>query len=156
MTLWPTVKERAGEALVLAQFSLIAALAWEAFSTLSINGVPWFTWCTAAAASCLGLWTLKVNPLGNFNIRPNPKRGGRLIEVGPYRWIRHPMYSTVLLYGLAAVASASHSRFAWILFIALCCIINAKAALEEQMMKLSHEGYGAYCHGRQRFIPKVY
>jgi len=150
------IHDRAGEALVLAQFSLVSALGIMAFQALAPGKISWSVLCTAFGASFLGLWTLKVNPPGNFNIRPHPKLGGRLVEVGPYRWIRHPMYSAVLLLGLAAALSARNSLSAWLLYFALCLVMNAKAGLEERLMKLSHEGYAAYCQKRRRFIPRVY
>jgi len=148
--------DRAGEALVLAQFSLVAALGITAFQALSPGKLSWSVLCMGVGAGLLGFWTLTVNPPGNFNIRPHPKLGGRLVEVGPYRWIRHPMYSAVLLVGLAATLSVSRSFSVWMLFLALCLVINFKAVLEERLMKLSHEGYSAYCQKRCRFIPHVY
>ena len=56
------------------------------------------------ASAVLGLWTLWVNRPGNFNIRPEPHPDGHLVQEGPYRWVRHPMYGAVLL--LAAGAAA--------------------------------------------------
>ena len=49
----------------------------------------------------LGLWALSSNRLGNFNIRPVPRAGGTLVQQGPYRWIRHPMYASQALWSLA-------------------------------------------------------
>ena len=52
------------------------------------------------ACMALGLWALSANRPGNFNIRPEPKTDGQLVQTGPYRWIRHPMYTAVLLFSI--------------------------------------------------------
>ncbi|MDQ3261228.1 MAG: hypothetical protein M3Q00_10690, partial [Pseudomonadota bacterium] len=54
-------------------------------------------WIAVVASIALGIYTLLYNRLGNFNIRPEPKASGRLITSGPYRLIRHPMYSALTL-----------------------------------------------------------
>jgi protein-S-isoprenylcysteine O-methyltransferase Ste14 len=78
------------------------------------------------ACMALGLWALSANRPGNFNIRPEPKADGQLVQTGPYRWIRHPMYTAVL----------------WL-----------KAVLEERMMCQRHPAYRAYMARTRRFLP---
>ena len=55
-----------------------------------------------ALSALLGVWTLAWNRPGNFNIRPEPKAGGQLVTGGPYRLMRHPMYTAVLLFAVPA------------------------------------------------------
>ena len=51
----------------------------------------------AGVSVALAVVTLLYNQPGNFNIRPTPKTWGTLVTSGPYHWIRHPMYTSVLL-----------------------------------------------------------
>jgi protein-S-isoprenylcysteine O-methyltransferase Ste14 len=92
------------------------------------------------------------NPVGNFNIRPAPKPTGVLVTTGPYQFIRHPMYTSVLLIA-AALAFASEPLFSWLMWGALALVLFVKAQLEERWMREQHPGYGAYCDKTQRFLP---
>lgn len=146
---------RAGTALVVAQFALIGALAWWGAPVFLAGAAPAAAWLAAAAGVAVGAWALSANRPGNFNIRPAPRAGGRLVESGPYRWIRHPMYTSVLLFGLAA-ALAAVQWAAWAALAALAAVLHAKAALEERWMALVHPGYAAYRARTRRFVPGVW
>ena len=95
-----------GGLLVAAQLSLLVVLATQAL--LSWRLQPWTpqAWLVIAAGTALGAWALSANRPGNFNVHPAPRAGGRLVSDGPYRWIRHPMYSALLLAGLGVVLGA--------------------------------------------------
>jgi protein-S-isoprenylcysteine O-methyltransferase Ste14 len=109
-----------GKLLVLAQFGLMAWLA--VLGALALH--PWpggpllgLAALLALAGAALGAAALRANRPGNFNIHPAPREGGELVEHGPYRWLRHPMYSAVLLMcAAAAVLAASWAGpLAWLL-----------------------------------------
>ena len=100
----------------------------------------------------LAIWTLRHNRLGNFNIRPVPREHGKLVCSGPYRWIRHPMYTSVLL-GAAALALASHPLAGWLAWFALVATLWVKSTLEERWMQLKHPRYTAYMQTSKRFLP---
>ncbi|WP_349678404.1 methyltransferase family protein [Polaromonas sp. UBA4122] len=53
---------------------------------------------------------------------PNPKAEGRLVTTGPYRWIRHPMY-TSFLFGALALAWTEGHLPAWLAWC-WCCPPN--------------------------------
>jgi protein-S-isoprenylcysteine O-methyltransferase Ste14 len=138
--------------LVALQFTLIVAIAWLAAPAFLSASAPAGAWLLAIAGLALGAWALTANRPGNFNIRPTPRVGGHLVREGPYRWIRHPMYTCV---GLCAVAGAwaAGSAFAWWVALALAAVLLAKATLEERWMAEQHEGYAAYRAATHRFIP---
>jgi len=100
----------------------------------------------------LAAWTLLHNRLGNFNIHPQPRQNGRLITTGPYRWIRHPMYSAVLL-GAAALAAAAPGVLAWLLWAMLWGVLLSKALLEERWLAQIYPHYTHYCQRSKRFLP---
>lgn len=97
---------RAGQLLVALQLLLIAALALGAAPAFMGGRAGGIAWALATAAAGLGLWALRCNRPGNFNIHPAPRVGGQLVQQGPYRGVRHPMHSAVLLGGAACVAAA--------------------------------------------------
>ena len=141
-----------GQTLVGAQFILIAVLGVLAAASLRHGSAPVGAWGLLAAGIAIGVWAVTANRPGNFNIRPEPRLGARLIEQGPYRWIRHPMYTAVLAYG-AACAWAHGSAAAWLAGALLAGVLVLKALLEERLMIAVHPGYAAYCLRTRRFLP---
>jgi protein-S-isoprenylcysteine O-methyltransferase Ste14 len=141
-----------GNLLVSIQFgalTMLALLAWGAWLTAIDHTATWLLW---ALSGVMGLWALSANRPGNFNIHPTPHRSGRLIQHGPYRWIRHPMYTSVLLFG-AALVWVTQSLGAWLLWVLLAGALLSKALLEERWMTQKHPDYAAYLARSRRFIP---
>lgn len=99
-----------------------------------------------------GTWAILTNRPGNFNITPVPKPGGSMISHGPYRWIRHPMYTSVLLFALAC-STIIEKTLGWTAFVALVAVLSIKARMEEGYMLKTHNGYKEYMARTRRFIP---
>jgi protein-S-isoprenylcysteine O-methyltransferase Ste14 len=140
-----------GTFLVFLQFALLLLLAAAAGPAMLAGAVSAPAWLLAMASLVLAAWTLAHNRIGNFNIRPMPKAGGRLVTSGPYRQIRHPMYSAVLL-GAAALAWLAHPA-AWLAWAALCIVLWTKSSIEERWMAQHHPDYAAYRQHSRRFVP---
>jgi len=150
-----STQHRLGTLLVTLQFALMAFLAILAVPAFLGDRAPVIAWAFAAAGVLLGLWALSSNRPGNFNIRPEPREGGQLVQRGPYRWIRHPMYTAVMACGLTC-ASADASPWGWLGFAALVAVLATKATFEERWMLAAHPGYGAYRARTRRFVPGIY
>lgn len=146
---------RLGKLLVTLQFGLLAALSALCLPLATAQPPRQVSVALWLASVLLGLWTLTANRPGNFNIRPEPRPEGHLVMNGPYRWIRHPMYTSVLL--LAAGASAWLADLTGlILWLALLAVLIAKAHLEERWLVVRYPGYPAYRKGTWRLVPGVY
>jgi len=145
-------RDVAGSALVTLQLALIAALGAWGVPAFARGDAPAAAWALVAIGVLLGLWALSANRPGNFNIRPTPRVGGHLVQEGPYHWIRHPMYSAVLL---AAAACCWAATTVWTLaaWAALAAVLALKATLEERRMAAAHPQYQAYCARTRRFVP---
>lgn len=143
-----------GSGLVAAQLALLGLLAGLGTPGLLRGAWPPDALGLAAAGVALGLWALSANRPGNFNIRPVPHPRGQLVESGPYRWIRHPMYTSLMLAGLA-VARGTGGPWSWLALLALVGVLLAKARLEEALMRQRHPGYAAYAARTGRFLPFV-
>lgn len=87
--------------LQIALLIVLALLPWRAPSIASlVAAVPFLVlglWLAVASFSALGK-ALTPTPL--------PIAGAGLRTTGPYAWVRHPMYTSVLLLTLAAVIFA--------------------------------------------------
>lgn len=144
-----------GHLWVALQFGLLGVLAVLCLQQADRHPPGLATHLLWLASVLLGLWTLRVNRPGNFNIHPEPRARGQLVQTGPYRWVRHPMYAAVLL--LAAGASAwLASLLGAVLWLALLGVLLAKAQLEEQWLLQRYPGYAAYRQGTWRLIPWVF
>ena len=73
---------------------------------------------------------------------PRPKRGGALITNGPYRLVRHPIYTGGILFftGFGLVTSAA----ALLLALGLAVLWAFKARVEERLLEDVYGDYRAY------------
>jgi protein-S-isoprenylcysteine O-methyltransferase Ste14 len=147
-----TARTRHGRVLVALQFGLMGLLA-------VLSATAWLTGTASVAAGALVaasaglvLWAMSANRPGNFNIQPLPRAGGVLVQHGPYRWVRHPMYTAVLAFG-AACALAAGTVLAAAAALALLPVLWVKAGLEERWMAEVHPAYADYRRRTRRFLP---
>jgi protein-S-isoprenylcysteine O-methyltransferase Ste14 len=144
------VAEWAGRLLVTLQFGLLACIGWRAWNAPLAAEI--LALCLLAGSAGLGFWTLAANRPGNFNIRPTPRDGGTLVTSGPYQWIRHPMYTAVLLAAAGAAAVPGQPLDA-VLWLTLLGVLAAKAVIEERALRVRFPGYGDYMRQTTRFLP---
>ncbi len=103
----------------------------------------------------LGLWAIFAMGVSRVRVLPDVRPGAQLVERGPYRWIRHPMYAAVLLVALALVLNAPWpGRWAALLVLALDLVV--KLHYEEGLLAAALPGYAAYRARTKRLIPFVY
>jgi protein-S-isoprenylcysteine O-methyltransferase Ste14 len=67
----------------------------------------------------------------------------RVVDGGPYRWVRHPLYTGEIAssLGLALAAGSVAALAAWLAF---CALQAYRALREEQILLRALPGYGAY------------
>lgn len=140
--------------LVALQLGLIAAILFGTDWSVSPRAWPLaiFLFCMSVV---LGVWTIGHNRLGNFSVFPEIRRGARLVTSGPYQWIRHPMYSAVLL-GAAAFVAVDPRAWRVAAWVALLTVLVLKAMREEDHLRAAFPEYAGYCTRTRRFIPFVY
>ena len=86
---------------------------------------------------------------------PRPSTRGGLVEAGPYRLVRHP------LYGAGLLVLAGFSLFASVPALALTAVLAAvwalKARVEERFLAARYPAYAAYLERTPwRFLPHVW
>jgi len=137
--------------IIIGQFLLIGLIAWPS--------APFQTSLLAlllAGAGCiLGAVTLMYNRIGNFNIRPELKENTELVVQGPYRWIRHPMYLTVLLL-CGSLLAAYGQTYKYPCFLGLFALLGQKIAMEERFLAERFPEYSSYREGTWKVFPWVW
>lgn len=101
-----------------------------------------------------GLYTVKHNQLGNFNITPEIKQNASLITTGAYRYIRHPMYFSVLLMMLGIVVSKP-TILSFVIFVLLIITLFMKAQKEEMLWMERSCEYKIYMQHTKKIIPFI-
>ncbi len=136
--------------LVFLQFSIIGLmviLSKGFFS--SILGVAIFI-----VGAIVGLWALTHNQLGNFNIQPKLREGSKLITTGIYAWVRHPMYTSVIVMMLGFLVSTV-TKIEIFLWLMLIIVLLLKAKKEESLWLEHDEAYESYKKSTKLFIPYI-
>lgn len=139
-------------ALVSLQFTAIVIIAWPFFSQAD-GRLQWLA--LSALGVIVGLYTLAHNKLGNFGIYPELIPDACLVTTGPYRWIRHPMYSSLLLFmlGIALYRHAWPNYVGWVLLV---LAIFGKMQREERYLHTHFDDYSDYVKRTHRLLPGIY
>lgn len=93
---------------------------------------------------------------GNWSASLVLKENHELIVRGPYRYVRHPIYSGLLLMVLATVVYTG--SVAWMIgFVGSICFVLAESRLEEQLMlRTFPNDYSAYRRRVKALIPYLF
>jgi protein-S-isoprenylcysteine O-methyltransferase Ste14 len=158
----PWWKGTHGEWYVVAQFMLIALVI---FGPRTFRGWPtWrypFTWLSSIGGVILllvgGLLFLSaIFRLGsNLTAVPYPKEQGMLVETGPYRLVRHPMYCGMILLALGW-AFLVHGWLTIGYAVGLLLLFDVKSRREEKWLKEKYPGYFSYQKRVRKLIPLIY
>lgn len=145
---------------------ILAALfgAWEC----TVNGVgPRFTHrqlgplavaagALFAAGSALRWWAIRV--LGRFfTVDVATATDQRVVQEGPYRWVRHPSYTGLLLQ-FAGVGLALNNVLSWLILLGPVTASLMYRIQREEAVLRAHLGaaYVEYCGRTRRLAPGVY
>jgi protein-S-isoprenylcysteine O-methyltransferase Ste14 len=93
--------------------------------------------------AALILFIALVNLRPSLRVSPIPITGAPLITSGIYKWLRHPMYLSVM--GFATGMAAGHLTYISIaLWCLLLIVLILKARLEDQLLRNIHPEAIAY------------
>jgi len=108
-----------------------------------------------AVGGVIGLWAIQVMGLRQVKVFPEVAGQGNLIVLGPYRWVRHPMYTSVLLVTLAWTLGNPLS-YRIMLWVGLLMTLVVKLRYEENLLMERFPEYEAYRCRTKRLIPFVW
>jgi protein-S-isoprenylcysteine O-methyltransferase Ste14 len=110
---------------------------------------------TVAQLLALGLagWARRSFPTGTFRVGAAPA-ADTVIQRGPYRLIRHPMYAAALLFVWAAILS---HRSLWTLSLGgvVTCVAAIRVMSEERLLRERYADYKAYARATKLLVPFV-
>ncbi|NAS32721.1 DUF1295 domain-containing protein [Flavobacteriaceae bacterium R38] len=85
---------------------------------------------------------------------PSPKTDAKLIKEGLYSFIRHPIYTGILLLALG-YASYTNSSYKFLITVSLFLLFYLKSSYEEKLLEKKFPGYDTYKKSTGRFFPKL-
>jgi protein-S-isoprenylcysteine O-methyltransferase Ste14 len=133
---------------VFVQFSSIIYLSLNA-NLNNLNLTIFILLLISISVAGVALFNMKLN---NLNILPDLKENHLLITRGIYRFIRHPMYTAVLLLCLALLLTNPH-LLAYIVMMILLVNLILKSNLEEKNLTKRFHSYQDYQKITGRFLP---
>ncbi len=107
-----------------------------------------------AVGGVFGTWGILA--LGkNLTAFPKPIEGGVLVTTGPYAYVRHPIYSGLIL-GTLGWALFRANLFGAALALVLFLFFDLKSRREERWLAEAYSGYAKYQGRVRKLIPWVY
>ena len=90
----------------------------------------------------------------NLSPFPSPKSGSQLIQNGLYKYIRHPIYTGILML-LSGYSFYVTSGYKLLITLLLLILFIFKSRYEENRLALVFKSYSEYKKTTGRFLPKI-
>ncbi len=143
--------------LVLAWYILLRSnREWTTRALLPQNDLTHMAGVALCAAGvAIAIWARYT--LGrNWSGVPTVKENHELITSGPYRFVRHPIYTGILLATLASAFVATGRLGGLVFFLVLAVMLHFKSLIEEKFMVESFpQAYPEYRRRTKAIIPFV-
>lgn len=102
----------------------------------------------------IGIVLSAITIRSSLTVVPLPKDQGKLGTNGLYKYVRHPIYTSVLLLSLG-IALLSGSVIKYALIIGLYALFYYKSQYEERYLRQKYPDYSAYAKRTPRFFPFI-
>lgn len=149
------MKKRAVKDIVFVSIQLVLFVLYVIPApSASFNLPTWLHYLALAwAATGLMVVTLAIVQLNkNLTPFPTPKTSGTLIQTGLYRYVRHPIYSGIIV---MAVGFGVFQESTWklVLGILLWVLFYFKSRYEETLLVKQYPDYEVYRSRTSRLFP---
>jgi protein-S-isoprenylcysteine O-methyltransferase Ste14 len=152
---------------ILATLRPLGAVFWLGVLAWMINP-RWMTWSAVPlpiwprwagvlpllAGCALLIWTFRS--LGrNLTDTVVTRQQHTLISHGPYRWVRHPLYSSAALF-IGALSLIAANWFFLVTGVVLLCVLIMRTRIEEaNLVARFGDSYRTYMERTGRFLPRI-
>jgi protein-S-isoprenylcysteine O-methyltransferase Ste14 len=152
---------------LMVALRLCGLLAWVLFAAYLINPA-WVSWCSLTlpawlrwfgaaialfVAPPLLFWTF--HSLGkNLTDTVVTRREHTLVTHGPYRWVRHPFYGVVFLWGLSLSLVTANWLLALFGITAVTLLVIRTRIEEAKLTERFGDEYRAYARRTGKFFPR--
>ncbi|MBN2532022.1 MAG: isoprenylcysteine carboxylmethyltransferase family protein [Spirochaetales bacterium] len=104
----------------------------------------------------LGTWAMVVNRYFEATVRIQEDRGQKVIKDGPYKIVRHPGYTSVLL-NMIGIPMMIGSLYAFSCTVAVFIIYFIRTSKEDKFLQEGLPGYSEYAREtRYKLIPGIW
>ncbi len=136
------------QAIILALLIFVDFSFYSGISRFRVVGTL-FEWL-GAIGILLSAYSIRTS----LTAMPLPKERGQLATNGLYSYVRHPMYSSVLVMSLG-IALLSGQGVKYALVIALTILFYYKSIYEEKHLSQKYNGYTLYATKTPKFVPFI-
>ena len=105
-------------------------------------------------AVLLMLWARFTFGLRSFHAAANPSAGG-LVTHGPYRYWRHPIYTSILYFVWAGQVQDPKPAAVGLALLITGGLVT-RMLVEESFLRVAYPEYGEYARHTKRFVPFVF
>jgi protein-S-isoprenylcysteine O-methyltransferase Ste14 len=145
----------AGLAVWVSVLLYIINPAWIAFASVPLpDWARWLGLALSTAALPLLIWMFRSLG-GNITDTVDTRKNATLVTRGPYRWIRHPLYSFGTLFFLGIILMAANWLIALCGGIALTMLALRTPREEAQLVEKFGDEYRGYMAHTGRYLPKL-
>lgn len=103
----------------------------------------------------IGTWALINLAKSKFSVLPVPREKAILVTSGIYKWIRHPMYTALIVYAVG-IAGNHCDLFLCLMMVILISVLMVKIAWEEKWLAAKFPEYSTYAKKSRRLVPFLY
>lgn len=141
--------------LVISQLMLIGLLASPISKLMPYNFTTALGFVLLVAGFAIGIWAANSLTWRNFTVVPEPVQEGTLVSHGPYQYIRHPMYTALIVMGLGA--AIAHGGMLKVLYlILLIVVLYFKIKREEHLLNSTYSAYTSYMERTDALLPRIF
>ena len=153
---WTTSSVVVSRLLVALQMIVLAAFGTVVVVTGGVgnSSVPAMVAGSLVAGGGVVLSAVAARALGPaLSPLPEPRQGTGLVVSGPYRYVRHPIYSGLVV-AAVGIAVAAGSTWVWAAVALVGLFFWLKSVFEESRLRISVAGYPTYQRSvRGRLLP---
>jgi protein-S-isoprenylcysteine O-methyltransferase Ste14 len=145
--------------ILLLIFASLVLMAFDAVR-FAWSAVPIWVQAIGALSLVLSVWigyrTLRENSFAAPVVKIQKERGQRVITTGPYRYVRHPFYTSALFY-FVGTSLLLGSWWGLVAALVLMVLLGIRIQIEERVLRAGLEGYADYAaRVRYRLMPFVW